>query len=88
MYQAITTKFHGPTDSRGSRYSARCEAGRVTVAADDGLSDHENHKAACLALLRKLGWDSRPFYGGITTDSHGVFVDAAPEARVVPEPPK
>lgn len=36
--QAITTKFHGPTDSRGSRVTARCQARRMTCGWDHALT--------------------------------------------------
>ena len=35
MFQAIQTTYHGPTNMRGSRVSARAEAGRVTLEWDD-----------------------------------------------------
>jgi hypothetical protein len=54
--QAIETKYHGPTNFRGSRVSARCEAGSITLPWDHALSGPENHLAACKALLVKLGW--------------------------------
>lgn len=54
--QAITTKFIGPTNTRGSRYRATCEAGTITLDADDRLGLEENHKRAAHALIDKLGW--------------------------------
>jgi hypothetical protein len=56
MRQAIATAFHGPTDHRGSRIIARCEAGSLTWECDDALHVRENHIAAALALAGKLGW--------------------------------
>ena len=52
--QAIITKFHGPTNVRGSRYSATCERGRIIVSADHSLTSDENHLAACAALVAKF----------------------------------
>lgn len=54
MYQAIVTKFHGPTNVRGARYSARCEATSVIVSADDALDVPENHARACKLLCTKM----------------------------------
>lgn len=55
--KAIITKFHGPTDTRGSRYSASDGDGnRVTVSTDFRLSADGNHAAAALALCAKMGW--------------------------------
>ena len=54
--QAIITKYHGPTNTKGSRVSARCDAGRVTIPWDDALSSDENHAAAARDLMRHLRW--------------------------------
>ena len=56
MLQAIVTKYHGPTNYKGSRISARAEAGRVVLAYDHALNPDENHKAAAQALAERLGW--------------------------------
>lgn len=55
--QAIVTKFFGPTNSRGSRIKATCEAGSVTVPYDHSESGvYGAHDVAALALLSRLGW--------------------------------
>ena len=59
--QAIRTKYHGPTNNRGSRISAQCEAGRIFVPYDYALNIDGNHKAACDALIKKLGWDNEHY---------------------------
>jgi hypothetical protein len=56
--QAITTKFHGPTDHKGARISAQCEAGRVTVSYDYGRGQDGAHDEAARALIAKLGWQN------------------------------
>lgn len=61
--QAITTRYLGPTDHRGARVVARCEAGRITVPWDHALDIFANHRAAALALARKLGWDGEHYVG-------------------------
>lgn len=52
---AITTKYHGPTNTRGSRTIATAHAGgatrRVTVAWDHTLSATANHHAAAVAWV-------------------------------------
>ena len=55
--QAIETKFIGPTDHRGSRIKAVCEAGSLTLECDDALDMELNHRAAAEALSHRLGWD-------------------------------
>ena len=59
MRQAIRTRYFGPTNYRGSRIKASCEAGQVTVPYDQGINLSENHIAAADALLAKLGWNER-----------------------------
>lgn len=56
--QAVRTKYHGPTNTNGSRISAQCEAGRIYVSYDHALDIEGNHKAACDAFVKKLGWDT------------------------------
>lgn len=62
--QAIRTRYHGPTDTRGSRITASCEAGKLTVPYDYALDIGENHRAAALALAEKLGWTRWIYAGG------------------------
>lgn len=54
--QLIRTKYHGPTNTRESRVSARAEAGRVTLPWDDAGDVGENHTAAAYALACKYSW--------------------------------
>jgi hypothetical protein len=63
--QAIVTKFHGPGNVRGSRVSARADAGSITVGWNHSKNVGDNHAAAALALLQKLGWDGRWIGGGL-----------------------
>lgn len=68
--QAIRTRYIGPSNVRGSRVKADCEAGSVTLSWDDALNADQNHTAARDALLSKLGWDVAP-YTGMVMGSHG-----------------
>ncbi len=56
MRQAIVTKYLSPTNYRGSRVKATCEAGSVTIGWSSASSTEENHKEAILTLLAKIGW--------------------------------
>jgi hypothetical protein len=78
--QAITTNYRGPTDSRGSRVIARCEAKRISVSWDQALDAGANHAAAALQLMDQLGWSERNdlVVGG--TRNGYVFVQV-PKAR-------
>lgn len=60
--QAIQTKYFGPSNVRGSRIKAQCEAGQLTVPYDHGLDVECNHMAAAAQLRDKLGWNT-PFHG-------------------------
>lgn len=56
MVQAIETRYYGATMALGSRITARCEAGRLTLEYDAGLNQEENHKRAARILATRLGW--------------------------------
>lgn len=65
MYQAIQTKFYGPTNFRGARVKATADAGSVTVSWDYALGIYENHKAAAVALANKYGWNTNMLGGSL-----------------------
>lgn len=56
MFQAIVTKYHGPTNYRPARVSAKANAGRLIRAYDHALNLGGNHQAAAQALVERLGW--------------------------------
>jgi len=77
---AIKTRWMRPTNKRGSRVKATCQAGSVTLSWDDSLNTDGNHQAAANALLRKVGWTREggatyaPMVGGcIDGDYYWVF---------------
>lgn len=73
MSQAILTRYLGPTNHRGARVKATCDAGSVTVPWDYAQDPARNHELAAHALCRKLGW-SYPFVqGGIGNGYAFVF---------------
>lgn len=80
--QAIRTRYYGPTDYRGSRIVADCDAGRVTMPYRYDLNTDGNHEAACGLLLDKLGWRPpvyRPMAGGYYRgDFYWVFASDDP----------
>ena len=55
--QAIKTKFIGPTNTRGARIKASCEAGEVTIPYPYGLDVIAAHRSAARALLDKIASD-------------------------------
>lgn len=72
--QAVETRFHGPTNYRGSRYSARAAKGIpvMFVSADHALSGVAAHAAAAQQFAEKMGWSGK-WYAGGTRDGY-VFV--------------
>ena len=66
MRQAITTKYHGPTNTRGSRISATSASGiRVYMPYSYDLSVDECHEKAAEALCTKLGWTGQMIGGSM-----------------------
>lgn len=56
--KAITTKYLGPTNVKGSRIKATEPDGKsVTLHWDHALDAEENHAAAAKALMTKLDWN-------------------------------
>jgi len=76
MFYAIQTKYHGPTNSNGSRFTATTAAGRVTVPYDYALTIAGNHRAAALAACAKFGWQTGPedLAGGTLRDGSMAWV--------------
>ena len=72
--QSITTRYAGPSDSRGSRVIAKCDAGRITVPWDHALNAPDNHAAAALQLHHKLGWHLHNRLAMGAAKDHCVFV--------------
>jgi hypothetical protein len=70
--QAIVTTYCGPTNTKGSRIIARCQAGSVTHHYDYALNTERNHHAAAEKLIRKLGWtpDQGKGYAGQWVAGH------------------
>lgn len=53
--QAITTRYLGPTNRRGSRVKATCDAGTFTLGCDDSMSALQNHILVAKMLAEKNG---------------------------------
>lgn len=69
--QGIETRYLGPTNHRGPRILARCEAKRITIPWDDGLDVRANHEGAARALCDALGWSGE--WVGVSTKRGYVF---------------
>jgi hypothetical protein len=75
--KAILTRYHGPTNTRGSRYSATdSDRNRISIPADYSLNSEGNHDKAAMALCVKMGWVQHPLMrGGTPTGNVYVFDD-------------
>jgi len=71
---AIVTKYHGPTNTRGSCVRATANHNMVTVPWDSALDSEENHRNACERLCEKLGWGAGVFFGGQMDDGRWAWV--------------
>jgi hypothetical protein len=89
--QAIVTKYLGPTNSRGARVKATCQAGSLTLPWDDALDVEENHDKVALAFARKLGWvsqtsgheysEERLYGGGLPSGEGNAYVLVTEHSR-------
>ena len=70
IYQAITTKYLGPTNHRGGRVKATSQAGSLTVEWDHALNPNDNHTAAAKALATKMQWVGE-WHGGAMPSGNG-----------------
>jgi len=74
-YKAIVTKYHGPTNARGSRISASdLDGNRVVVSMDYTLNSDSNHERAAVALADKMGWKGNLAGGALKHGYAFVFV--------------
>ena len=73
--QAIIVKYVGPTDTKGTRMKATCEAGSLTISYDSEKSALENAEHALTLLVHKLDWHTRyPQWVGASLGDAWVFV--------------
>jgi len=73
--KAIITKYHGPTNYKGSRISASDEDGnRVIISKDGSLDTEMAHRLAAEALCLKMRWTGKMVAGAIKTGYAFVFV--------------
>ncbi len=74
--KAIVTKYHGATDTRGSRITASDEDGnRTTIPYPHELSGQAVHRKAADALCAKMGWPGKLAGGSLRDGYVFVFLD-------------
>ena len=79
--KAITVKYLGPTNFKGSRLKAYdLDGHQVTIPYDYGLSDYDLYAKAAFALVNKMEWSTKGLKGGGTKEGM-VFVFTETETR-------
>ena len=75
QYKAIRTRFHGPSNNYGSRFSATDGDGnKVVKSRDFALTADGNHERVAQALADKMGWKGELRGGEFNGDHYFVFV--------------
>ena len=70
MYQAITTRYFGPGNVRGSRVKATSGGGlSIALHWDDALNSVQNHALAAKTLAEKYDWHGA-WAGGALADGY------------------
>lgn len=84
-YQAITTKYFGPGNVKGSRVKATAAAGNIILHWDDSLNTEQNHALAAKTLAEKMKWNGSYYMGGLPDNKGYVFVyaDELPAFNIV-----
>ena len=63
--KAITVKYLGPTNHKGSRLKAYdLDGNSITIPFDYGLSDYDLYASAATAFINKMKWEVKGFIGG------------------------
>lgn len=74
MFKALRTRYHGPTDTLGSRVIASdSDNNRVVLSWAPELNSDDNHKRAAYALRDKMGWKGDLVPGDFGRDTFWVF---------------
>lgn len=81
MYQAIETKYVGPTNVKNARVIAKAAAGRVIVSWDHSLNERQNHCAAANKLAKQLDW--KGVWSGGGTGKGYTFVQSSPDDFII-----
>lgn len=72
--KAIFTKYHGPTNFKGSRISASDSDGnRVVISYPYELSGEDVHRKAAQALCDKMNWTGNLIGGAVRNGYVFVF---------------
>lgn len=85
--KAIVTKYHGPTNTKGSRITATDEDGnRTTISYPHELSGEAVHLAAAQALCDKMKWTGKLSGGSLKNGYVFTFADDFATLAIVYQP--
>jgi hypothetical protein len=70
--QAIRTRYHSPTNTRGTRITASCESGSLTLPRDYSLNIDQDYARVAQRLVERLGWTGVYFGGEFGGDYYWV----------------
>lgn len=74
--KAIVTKYHGPTNFKGSRISASdCDNNRIYISYPHELSGEGVYRKAAEALKEKMGWTGKLIGGAVKSGYIFVFAE-------------
>ena len=73
-YQAIETKYFGPTNTKPGRIVAKAWAGKTTYEWDHSINSYENHREAAKKLATLMNWEGEWVMGGNAKADGYVFV--------------
>lgn len=89
MSQAILTKYIGPTNHRGARVRAWCQAGSIMMPWDDGLDVDGNHDRAAHRLASQFRWldskGTRLVGGGLPDGTGNAYIVTGRLPSLVPD---
>jgi len=64
--KAITTKYHGPTNTKGARITASdLDGNRITISYPHEMRSEDGHQRAAETLRDKMHWSGRLIRGAI-----------------------
>lgn len=58
MFQAMTTKYFGPTNHRGARIRVKAQVGTAFFPWDYALNSTQNHTKAMRLFAQKQAWNA------------------------------
>lgn len=82
----IETRYHGPTDTRGARISAKVPYGhtsrRYYYPYRHDLSSSQNHVEAAYQTAERLGMDDTQWHGGESSTGYVFVREGGPDFTI------